>query len=169
MPGIDVQYEIIKDLRTDDDFDPAPLDRREADAWIYFLRLKTRQRALERLEVEAGDLVKAIGSGGELLAEVSSIGSTGRIHFKGGQGTGAWPDVVTVCCRKRDDGDVARALRRVAANQVASRARTDRWSLGKQAELEEFKVKAPLTRDDVEELQEVIEAARDEKPIQQLD
>ncbi len=167
-PAIDVQLEIIENVRTDEDIAPTPPDRREGDAWIQFFRLKARKRALERLEIGAGDIVKTTGSGGEFVAEVSSIGGTGRIYFKGGMGMGAWPDLVTVCCKNGDNSGAAQEVRKVAANLRASRARTDRWSLGKQAELQEFEVEGSLHSDDLEELQEIIDAADDEKPVQQL-
>jgi len=52
------------------------------------------------------------------------------------------------------------------ANLVAARARTDNWSLAKQAELEDFLVATELTRENVDELERAIEAAENEKPIQ---
>ena len=81
-------------------------------------------------------------------------------------GAGAWPDTVSVRSRKGDTGDAALDLRRVVANQVAARARTDNWSLAKQAELEDFLVATELTRENVDELERAIEAAENEKPIQ---
>jgi len=50
--------------------------------------------------------------------------------------------------------------------KVAARARTDNWSLAKQAELEDFLVATELTRENVDELERAIEAAENEKPIQ---
>src|ERR1044071_8520850 len=114
-------------------------DRREASAWIRFLRLRGRQQALERVQVESGDIVDILDSDEE-IAEVSSIASDGRIYFKGGMGHGAWPDRICVIGRKADEGETARSARRRAANDRAARARTGYWSLAKQSELREFQV-----------------------------
>jgi hypothetical protein len=48
-PCTDMQLEIISELESGEHrVEPAPEDRREAEAWIRFLRLKKRQRALDR-------------------------------------------------------------------------------------------------------------------------
>jgi antiviral defense system Shedu protein SduA len=167
-PANAIQHEILEDLRSRDEVDPPPTDRREAEAWIEHLRLKARCRALERLQIEAGDIVKLEGSDDDRVEEISSIGNDGRVYLKGGLGGRAWPDVVTVRARKGETGAAADNLRRVAANQVATRTRTDHWSVAKQSELQEFAVTAVLSSDNVMELEEVINSARDEKPIQQI-
>ena len=141
-----------------------PEDRTEADAWIAFLRLKRRQQALENLELMAGDIVELDGA--DQVYEVSSIGSNGRVYFKGSTSGGAWPDQLTVLCRKADDTERARDLKRKAANSAALRARADAWTLAKRSDLLRFEVDAPLTLQTVEELQRVIEIAQDERPIQ---
>ncbi len=165
----EVQEEIIQDLSTRSlRATSKPQDSREAEAWITYLRLKRRQKAIEKLRLSAGDIVEVNGNNGRQIAEVSSIGSNGRIHFKGGGGAGAWPDLITVLCRKGDNSRRARNLKRQAANKIALRARAKSWSLNKQRELEEFEITAPLTEEHVEQLQEVIESANDEKPIQQF-
>jgi hypothetical protein len=69
-------------------------NRAEARAWIAYLYLKRRQHALERLELMAGDIVGIDGS--EQVAEVSSIGSQGRVYFRGTGSGGAWPDQLIV-------------------------------------------------------------------------
>jgi hypothetical protein len=165
----EVQEEIIRDLSTRSlRVTSKPQDSREAAAWIIYLRLKRRQTAIEKLQLSAGDIVEVNSNNSRQIAEVSSIGSNGRIHLKGGGGAGAWPDLITVLSRKDDDSRRARDLQREAANQVALRARADSWSLNKQRELEEFEIAAPLTEEHVEQLQEVIDSANDEKPIQQF-
>jgi hypothetical protein len=167
-PCSDAQQEIISSLETDVYRDITPSDWREAYAWINFLRLKKREQALEELQLQAGDVVETQGSDDGQLGEVSSIGSSGRIHFTGGAGAGAWPDMVVIRSRKGDNTANAGEFKRKAANQAATRARASGWSESKQLELEEYKVNSPLTFDHVEQLQEVIESARDEKPIQQF-
>jgi hypothetical protein len=148
---------------------PAPNDRREAEAWIRFLRLKHRQAALEKLQVNAGDIVRAIEPEVSEPEEVSSIGSDGRIYYKGGSGKGAWPDMVTIQCRKDDNSAAALRFKRAAANLAALRSRANLWSESKQREVQGFDVTAtPLTPDTVEQLEVVIDSARDEKPIQKF-
>ncbi len=161
------QLNLIAKLRWDSNIKVDPADWREASAWIYYFTLKARGRALEQSQIEAGDIVEVVGSEGR-FEEVSSIGSDGRIHFKGGAGAGAWPDKVTVQCNRSDESPRARELKQKASNQAALRGRASGWSGDKHRELAEFEVKSPLTMEDVEELREVIEAADDEKPIQEF-
>lgn len=167
-PCSDAQQEIINSLETDVYRDITPSDWREAYAWINFLRLKKREQVLEELQLQAGDVVETQGSDGDQLGEVSSIGSSGRIHFTGGEGAGAWPDMVVIRSRKGDYTGTGAEFKRKAANQAAIRSRTSGWSASKQQELQEYIVSSPLTFDHVEQLQEVIESAKDEKPIQQF-
>ncbi|XSG81115.1 MAG: Shedu anti-phage system protein SduA domain-containing protein [Methyloligella sp. ZOD6] len=139
-----------------------PRDRREADALIKHLRLKKRSQSIKSLKLNSGDIVQFDGN----VAEISSIGDDGRVYFKGGAGAGAWPDLLTVACRRDDKSKRALNLKKLAANEIALKARTDSWSLNKQRELEDFKVTSQLTHENVEMLQEVIRSAPDEKPIQ---
>jgi hypothetical protein len=165
----DIHDDIIAELETSEwRADPPPADGREADAWITFLRLKRRQAHLEQLQPVAGDVVEVNGSHRLQLAEVSSIGSDGALYFKGGGGARAWPDVVSIRSRKGDASDEAQELRVAAANQAALRQRNTNWSMAKQHELAEYEVEARLTAEDVEQLRQIIEAAEDEKPIQQF-
>lgn len=166
-PCTDMQLEIIAGLETDDrKAVPAPEDSREANAWIRFLRLKQRLEALQSLQVIAGDVVQSRGAADSQPEEVSSIGSDGRIYFKGGAGAGAWPDMVFVRCRKDDNSPAACRLKKVAANQAAHRLRTNSWSKAKQLQLQEFEVTTPLTFNVVEQFATVLDSASDEKPIQ---
>lgn len=165
----DIQDDILAKLETPEvRVSPVPADAREADAWIEFLRLKRRQRYLEELQLIAGDVVEATGSPSLELVEVSSIGGDGSIYFRGGGGARTWPDMVTLRCRRDDSGAAPAELRNTAANQAALRARNKSWSIAKQHALAEYAVDASLTADDVEQFRHVIEAAEDEKPIQQF-
>jgi hypothetical protein len=165
----EVQEEIIQDLSTRSLRGASkPLDSREAAAWITHLRLERRKKALEKLQLSAGDIIEINTNDGRRTGEVSSIGGDGRVYLKGGGGAGAWPDQIGVLCRKTDDSSRARNLRREVANQVARNARTESWSLNKQREIEEHQVVASSTAETVEQLQKVIDSADDEKPIQQF-
>jgi hypothetical protein len=141
-------------------------DQEEAKAWIEFHLLKRRLEALERLRPEAGDIVQIKDSGGNWLGEVVSIAGNGRIHFKGGQGARAWPDRVTLKCRKEATTKSALKFKKNATNQASTRSRASGWSMAKEQELADFSVAVSITGDDVEQLQEVIDAAKDERPIQ---
>ena len=76
--------------------------------------------------------------------EVSSIGSDGRVYFKGSRTGGAWPDQLTLLCRKADETEQALNFKRKAANRAALRARTDSWTLAKRSQLQRFEVNARL-------------------------
>lgn len=166
-PVLGYQVDLLTELATDAHVaTPAPTDRREADAWIEFLRLTQRRLALEQLRIEASDIVEVMRFGGGHLAEVSSITGDGTIYFKGGEGARAWPDQVQVRCRNGDVSESAAALRVEARNQAASRTRTSRWSGRRERELEAFAPTMKLSEDDVEQLRTVIDAAPDEKLIQ---
>jgi hypothetical protein len=101
--GIDEVYEdLMASLQTPSLRITTPAgNRAEARAWITYLYLKRRQQALVRLELMAGDIVEIDGS--EQIGEVSSIGSQGRIYFRGAGSGGAWPDQLIVRSRKDDD------------------------------------------------------------------
>lgn len=164
----DRQLQLLADLARNRAEFTAPRDQREADAWITYLRLRTRRDALTELQLCSGDIVAFAGYDDVVLAEVSSIGTLGRVNFKGGMGRGAWPDLLELRCRAADTTPQAQQLREKAATQKAARARTDSWSLVKHAELRPYEVTAPLTPADVEILQDTIDHAADEKPIQRL-
>lgn len=149
------------------DVSPAPADAREADAWLKFLWLESRAHTLEALQLEAGDVVERPSRDGE-LAEVSSIGSDGRIYFRGGLGRGAWPDEVVMRARRSDRTADALATRETSANQRAERARISGWSGPKHAEVREFEVNLQLTHSDIEILRVALESAENERPIQKV-
>ncbi|MCK1636500.1 DUF4263 domain-containing protein [Bradyrhizobium sp. 157] len=146
--------------------DSKPNDRTEANAWISHLRLLVRQASLEKLRLQAGDIVEVNNSAGCFAAEVSSIAETGRVYFKGGNGASAWPDQLKLKCRRDDHSAKALKARAAADNFAAHRARTDTWSESKQRELAEFEVNQSLSLAEIEQLQEVIDDAKDEKAIQ---
>src|SRR5260370_5133223 len=167
-PCTDDQQDLINSLEIDGYRAITPLDWSDAYAWIYFLRLKKRAQALEELQLQSGDIVEMLAPGGNQFGEVSSIVSTGRLHFTGGAGADAWPDIVVVRCKKNDDSSSALEFKRKAANRAALRSRATRWSESKQQELQEYLICSALSSEDVERLQDVIESAKDEKPIQQF-
>jgi hypothetical protein len=141
-------------------------NRAEARAWIAYLYLKRRQHALERLELMAGDIVEIDGL--EQVAEISSIGSQGRVYFRGTGSGGAWPDQLVVRSRKADDSADARELRRQVANNAELSARIEFPNLAKLTQLRRYEVETALTLEIVEALQTVVATAQDERPIQEF-
>jgi len=165
----DQQRQLIDALATDpSSVVEEPRDSEEAEAWIAHLRLKRRWEALQLLALEAGDIVARGTEDGSKVEEVSSIGDHGRVYFKGGHGAGAWPDELTVRCRKSDLSEAAFALRKEAQNAAALRARAGAWSVAKRNELSDFAATAAISEEEVYELETVVETAKDEKPIQKF-
>jgi len=166
--GIDeVHEDLMASLQTPTVRITAPAENRaEARAWIAYLYLKRRQQALVRLGLMAGDIVEIDGS--EQVAEVSSIGSQGRIYFRGTGSGGAWPDQVVVRSRKGDDCAEARELRRQVANNVALSARIEFPNLAKLNQLRRFEVETALTLEVVEALRNTLATAQDERPVQEF-
>lgn len=146
----------------------APRHRQELDAWVAHLRLVRRADSLEDLQLEAGDFVEVISLPDKPIEEVSSIGSDGRVYFKGGAGASAWPDQLRVRGSVRRPAADADDLRRAAANNGALRARREALSIADLELLAEFRVDDHVTEEDIRELEEAIENADDEKPIQEF-
>jgi len=161
----DAQLELIQNLKGDSNIDTGELNAEEARAWIGYLYLQARRRALENLQLEAGDIVEVLGSPDQ-LEQVSSIGGNGRIHFKGGAGAGAWPDRVIVRCKNSDQSATAQEMMRKALSRAALRVRVGEWTSDKHQELKGFEIEQPLAEEDIEGLYNLIEAADDEKNIQ---
>lgn len=151
----------IKFLKQVHDGDIDPQSRSEADAWVDHLRLLRRVEHLERIMIEAGDIVEIPTEG--RLAEVSSIGEDGRVYFKGGHGAGSWPDLLVVRARQDDNSSAAEELRANARNCAS---RTALWSEAKNKELVSYEVKEHATEVEIDLLEQVICTANDEKPIQ---
>jgi hypothetical protein len=169
-PVSDGQLDLIAKLQSEDCSSTfVPVNSTEASTWIYHLTLKKRKRYLETLKIERGDIVK-VGMGDTIIEEVTSIGSDGRVYFKGGAGARAWPDLIVVLCRKNTESPEAAELKRKAANRAALRPHaSDRWwTRGKQDEMRRFEITSFITSADIDALEEVIERAKDEKPIQEF-
>ena len=156
----------LRSLRKETKLPVKPANDGEAEAWVEFLRLVRRKRCLEALKPEAGDVVD--GPYGEMV-EVSSIGADGRVYFKGGKGYRAWPDLITkVVARKGDRSDKAKTARLAAANVAARRASSPEWSAARSDDLEEFAVWRPVTEEAIQALEDVIDSAKDERPVQKF-
>ena len=152
-------------LRRDSDPPMNPANGEEATAWIEYLHLVRRREALISRELCEGDIVNT--PDGE-LAEVSSISIDGRIYFRGVSGQCAWPDLVTVQARADDLTADAAAIRSRAANATAHRRRLTSFSMAKAAALSDYEVTDTPTTVEIDEFEQVISLAGDERPIQQF-
>jgi hypothetical protein len=140
-----------------------PLNEDEGAAWVIHLRLVQRYRSLEQVMPCPGDVVS---TNTDELAIISSIGEDGRIYFKGGRGFGAWPDQISMIAPVDDENDTAEQNRRKAENLAATRSLSSGWSNARRQELSKYLVEIPLSEEDVNEFQLVINKADDERPIQ---
>lgn len=142
-----------------------PADTHEAEAWIQHLALNRRLESITRLQLDAGDIVQ-VSTG--VVAEVASIREDGRINFKGGRGSGAWPDLLRVRCRRDDVSARGEQWRARARNAAARRAESHEWSLQKAHELSEYLTQEWVTEDEIVQLELCVGRATDEKPIQEF-
>ena len=145
---------------------PNPATAAETQAWIDYFYLRQRLRALVRLRLTKGDVVQR-GSFSSQFDAVASIGEDGIVYFAGGRAR-AWPDQLTVVARSSDHSPQAEDARRIAANRASNRSTADSWSIAKHQSLRAYAVEGDLSYSDLLDLQEVIESARDERPIQEL-
>ena len=167
QPATDSQLDYLSDLNKKRAGDAeVHASRIEASAWIEFYLMKQHREALEKLRLEAGDIVQIEDSGGVRHEEVASIAIDGRIFFRGGHGASAFADRVTLKCRAANNSAKARALKKATANKAAERSTSREFSRVKELELRRFRVATPLRQEDIDQLRNVIDLATDEKPIQ---
>lgn len=156
--------DLSRDLRTSR---PMPGSRTEAEAWIRYLYLKRRLRALRRLKPVSGDVVRDRLDPPEEVSEISSVGTDGRLYFRGGR-TRAWPDRVEMLARASDRSAQAEDLRKRARNLAAARSTNRDWSLARASALRRYEVPEGIDSGDLEALRQVIDDASNEAPIQRL-
>jgi len=142
-----------------------PRTNEEANAWIEHLFWLKRRVALLELHPGPGDIVVTQNGG---HAEISSIGINGRLYFTGGGGRGAWPDNVTIVARAGAESKSAKEARRKAQNEASLSGRAVEWTFARDQDLRDFRVTHRAAKSDLLGLEEVIEASRDERPIQRF-
>lgn len=145
---------------------PTPESSAEAQSWIQYFFLRRRLKALCKLRLNKGDVVSRSSSWDE-LDEVASIGDNGVVYFTGGRSR-AWPDRLTIVTRSDDSSPQGERARSIAANRASERSVTGYWSTEKQESLEDYRVPEKVSHEDLVRLQDVIESADDERPIQDL-
>jgi hypothetical protein len=156
---------LLRILRRPSDPQIEPQNDDDAEAWVTHLRLLRRRECLSRLKVDEGDLVKTMA---DEVAEVSSIGDDGRLYFRGGRGFGAWPDQVEIVVRSSDNSYAAKEQRRQTGNIAARRSALSDWSFAKKNDLADFNITSYVSNEDITALEEVVNLAHDEKPIQEF-
>lgn len=137
------------------------------DAWVQtFFDLRSIT-ALTANEFAVGDIVDVGPIRG--LAEVSSIGADGALFFRGGQGSQARPHRVRLVSRAAEP-DEEPGSPRYEAKQQLERKRTVRTEIGmdRLRDLEDWAVRTRPTPADVALLEETLEGADDERPLQRL-
>lgn len=163
---IDSREEYLTSLARDLRVRVLPYESREEfDAWLQHVFAVRRFRSLRALKLDAGDVVRRLAEP-EAYEEVSSIGVDGTVFLKGR--SRAWPDQLEVVARSGDATPHAAAVRQRAANRAALRAPAAEWSMVKHAELEPFLCEDEPDAGDIDELRVIVEAAADERPIQEL-
>ncbi len=141
-------------------------DRIEMNAWIEYEELKGRARALRALRLSERDIV-LVSVGGEIRqAEVHSFGANGKVYFKGGLGSGVWPNRLTVLYRHDDTSSDAAGARCAIANEVSRQTTSRAWSQAREQELSEYQIRKKMTEADLEDLRRVVDSANDESTIQ---
>lgn len=88
--------------------------------------------------------------------------------LRGGRGFGSWPDLISVVARRDENSDSATEARRHAGNSAARRGVPSAWSTAKSQDLSEFTTENVVSEDDIAELEAVLTAAEDERPIQKF-
>ena len=135
----------------------------EADAWIRDYLCRLRIASLEKLMLTTGDVVLSVDGLRSGLFQVSSIGRVGRVHFRGA--SGAWPDKLDVVARAGDDSHEAQLARQDVANRLARRRIEPSLSAAMSERLAKYSVSEEPSEAEFADLELVIEAAADERPI----
>jgi Domain of unknown function (DUF4263) len=144
----------------------ASKDRFEMSAWIEYEELMSRAQALRALRLSEGDIVLVSIGGNSRQAEVHSLGANGKVYFKGGLGSGAWPDRLSAAFRHDDRSSAASKARSEVANEASRQTTARAWSLAREHELSEYKIRKTMTEADLEEFRSVVDSANDESTIQ---
>lgn len=165
-PVRDSTEEYLDELAASMGVEVSPESQDDAEAWIQYLYFKGRHDALVDLKVEAGDTVEVIaGSNAGRIALVTSVGDDGAVYLAG-RGR-AWPDQVGMVARAVDLSAAAEARRTHARNDAAER-RGIAITVPEADFLERYRVQNRPTDSEIDRLAATIDAAADEKPVQQF-
>lgn len=156
--------EALQDIEHQTDRTPTstPENRDVAESWLQHLRLQMRIERLVDMPLRHDDIVQRRDNAADLFL-VSSITDDGAIWFQGGRGARAWPDQIEVVIPT--DAAHEHELRNRAQARTAA-LRPPSFSTADAADLQEFRTKRVTHRDKIEGLRTVIDAAKDEAPVQ---
>jgi hypothetical protein len=136
-------------------------------SWIDTMLGRRAMQALASLQPMPGDIVSRLDDPAS-VNELSSISADGRLNYRGGMGAGGRPHELQVV-QRAGSGDPA--LRERAENLAVRRRaqlRAELPSGPQMAQLEPWLVSGPPELADVQELEAAIEAASDERPLQEV-
>lgn len=141
------------------------VDENIADAWIQALHGRRVAESLENLRPEPGDVVVGEQPGKENLREVESITAEGELNFRGRPDESTWPYNVRMFARKSGMGyRQANYLAQQLIDQAATRAELS--GIGRAAELARWRVSRMPGLDSFLDLEEALNSAADERPLQ---
>lgn len=161
------QLEHLREL-AEETASPDPInvvDENIADAWIQALHERRVADSLENLRPEPGDVVVGRQPGKENLREVESITAEGELNFRGRPDESTWPYNVRMFARKSDVGyRQASYLVQQLIGDAAARAELS--GIGRAAELAQWRVSRMPGLDSFLDLEEALNSAVDERPLQ---
>lgn len=146
-----------------------PASRAEASAWIEVLDTERAIRALKGLRLSAGDVVSRSLTDDEPGEIVASITDDGTVYFKGGGGKRSRPHKLRMLVRHGDNSEGANRLRFTAEERIAaSKSRAQSVSSADIVHLAPFKVTESAGRPEGTLVQNTLDGATDERPLQSL-
>lgn len=144
-------------------------DSHLTDAWISAIYAKRAAEALAELQPEVGDIVRRTAGTGPAVGEISSISQDGRLNFRGGFGRGVRPHRAEIRNRRSGDPDAWAEGRQMALEQAAQlHPRPERVGARERSGLDRYRVDGYVSEAAVLALQESVETAEDEKPLQSV-
>lgn len=141
----------------------------QIEAWITVMQARRAEKALRTLQLSSGDIVAPVDRPDDEADEVSSIDVTGRVYFRGGNGASARAHILRVLARAGNHSEDAKAAKKKAANRRALRSRLGGPPTAQRlAPLKPHQVKGALSTDGLSELEDTLDEAKDERPLQEL-
>lgn len=159
----ETQMEMLRDVCPSELSDPQP-SRRVVSAWIEYSFLQERLSALNRMQLEAGDLVSRSLLPESQVFEVSSIGEHGVVWLRG-RGGRVWPDQIQRHFRANDRSVEAERLRDKARSFAALSSRQS-FTSDRASDLRKFRVESRPDEIQLQALLKDLDDATNEAPLQ---
>lgn len=169
----DSEIELLRTVaaETGVDFPAGVRERDLLDGWLEAIRAKRAAEYLEMWTPARGDVVVIGKSGKEHTYIISSIGTSGQLHFRGGPGQRAWPHEVRQIIRT-SDADYATVAYQARQEAAARRSAPEFIGGAQLTALEKWKVQDEPSLAAQEALATALERAdgsdrqRHERPMQ---